>query len=1729
MRQRRHRLIFSLCVAALASTPVTLAQPPPIPSPCPSGKFTNDTINCYSCPSNAYCQDGVLNQCPQYSTSLAESSLITQCACQSNSGLDNGGCMCKTGFVRGLPGFVDQCMPCPVGYWCPEQNTVRACTDNAISLPGSYVAGNCSLCSVGWFKNGARSCRQCTAGYACPNTTFETLCVAGSYAPQLATACVTCTAGSYASLDASTACTPCTSNSISVIAATSETQCVCSDGYYKDGLTRTCRLCPAGSACSGNFIQPCPTGRSTVAGQSACSDCAQGTYQPAVGGSVCVSCPAGASVVVTTVATELNAPIRRSSVKSASVDKLYIMRTFLVTSIGKNLTKWSFYAAINGTCTVTPLLFSSADAGVGLATPATFTVATAGAKRTVTAEGAYTFSFYADPVSKPGYLVSQPLYFGWAFEGAACIAYESPVLATGESAIPVMVFPTPVAQSYTFTDLVYGANERWSVQVTNEFTQTLPSTDAAGTKTVTDCRCPSTTKKLVGYCQPLCADGQYMLQDNSTVCSPCKQGSYCVGSYISLCAPGYSSLTGASACTPCLVPGIASDIALYTCGLKNCTPSNPQPLGVSSWRGLGKINVGVNQFGSLDDYPFTPWAPGSIVVGMELNPASDRPYALLERDVVVTAGRPNAFQFRFRCAGVACVRSFVVQYKESGGLYNEIFSVDSIPSSAWTQTSTAFFTPTSGFATIRIVAQLQLSSSKVWLSGIETVGMGIWQLDGSAIVRLLNTTTVPVAYSTNYTEQSEVSTIRLEDTGLVYNVPATTVYPGRTFPGDVIYVVSVYAYGTGTLVLDVQDVLGAVPVSASMGSYLVSSTSFGQYVFQLSRAPTRVTFRVTGVIILANPSLTLRNQIVGCQSCLANYHCSGQTINACPSNSVSVGGSDKQTDCHCDKGWYGNINFTVGWSPCSQCPPNYFCDGSKAGNHLEFCPNGTKSNLSSWFCNPCQIDEYCAFGHVGACPDHSTSPISSWDVTQCICDDGYYGIAPDCKPCEPGFYCTGGKKISCTANATSTPKSYRPSDCFCDRGYYGVQNALCKVCEEASWCWNGIKNACPINMWSPILSSFQSNCTCTDGSYPSGASCVMCSSGTYKAGKGAVGCVSCPAGTSSMAVGAVNSSTCTQCVNGKYSVTPGQYQCQDCAAGYYQPGMGSTSCIACYAGSYSLGSAAVCTGCSAGSASPVVAAGASSVCQLCDFGWWSPGNVSACTMCGVCSYWKFPATVVFQPQALSVVLTQNAQHFQFAPDSVNGGMFMAMGTSVYHVDLKTGILSQPIAIQFPGRNWWFASLTTSNLGGYLYGVQDRYAFRVDLNMGSWDKNYAAVLPSCIVEDTSRPVAVIWIAQPSGVVGMDPVQETVTLYNFAIAGSNYVCLNPIDSDFMYVTGTFGLRKVSKTTGTYTTLLTGVPYTVCQVTPDGLFVILSQSTGKTVWSYSLFDTTLLKVASNALVSGLYVDGSNIVLGVDAVGVRNISYAEADSRTCSAGKYNLAAGLGSESSCLVCEPGRLCSGGNNYTACIPGTYSPATGLRQQEQCVICPAGYFCPGAEVITVCPLGTFSPATKLVQASDCPLCSENFFCPNTTTQLQCPANTVSFAGSHDLSECTCMPGYRCIIAKVVHAEIVLQMSASQFTPAMQAKYIAAIALSAGVDISKVTIVSVQQVNLPATTGLRRLMSAGIQALEVHTSIYEAPTEGLSDLNGHLNRQGLPSYHEVRIFVHNEVVDSVRLGR
>jgi hypothetical protein len=113
----------------------------------------------------------------------------------------------------------------------------------------------------------------------------------------------------------------------------------------------------------------------------------------------------------------------------------------------------------------------------------------------------------------------------------------------------------------------------------------------------------------------------------------------------------------------------------------------------------------------------------------------------------------------------------------------------------------------------------------------------------------------------------------------------------------------------------------------------------------------------------------------------------------------------------------------------------------------------------------------------------------------------------------------------------------------------------------------------------------------------------------------------------------------------------------------------------------------------------------------------------------------------------------------------------------------------------------------------------------------------------------------------------------------------------------------------------------------------------------------------------------------------------------------------------------------------------------------------------------------------------------------------------------------------MMAMVVHAEIRLLIVRTDFTAEMQARYIAAIAMAAGVSTDKVRIVSISDVTIG--TG-RRLLDFGANAVEVHTSIYDSRREGVADLNAHLLRNGLPAHRGIRISIHKEVISSFKLG-
>ena len=1605
---------------------------------CPDGQYDVESV-CTECPANSYCQGGVLTACPLGATSPAGSSAFSACL-------------------------------------CPASNIL----------------------------NGTYNCRPCETGYACASQTSEVLCVAGQFAPQpTPTECVTCTNNSYSVADASTSCTACPGNATAADGSVSILQCTCINGFYRDAEYQ-CVPCPAGSRCSNNVRTTCLAGTFSHAMASACTNCELGTYQSATGTSGCLTCPAGKEVLQISSGTEFNAPISREHT-SVAANKVYIMRNFFISSQGNNLTTWSFYAS-KASCTVTPAIFRADVNGNNLDGNVWFTLHQLGTTRTTTSVGAHTFDFLdgskysvraAVPTGVP--YVNSYEFFGWIFTGDVCIPYDlgDPVTTF----FFVMPFDYDAqATSYFKEGNVYDQSAYWSVQVTYEWGNTVPATNAVASTSIFDCKCPTGARQLSdGNCQGLCQEGTYMLHETDDSCTTCPQGSYCRSSVRYPCASGYSSLPGAGTCSLCPGPGTHTNIALNLCGLLQCADATPARLGSSDWFGLGNITKAAGGEGLA---PSTGWYPGAEVLGLILNAASDRPVAVLQRGIDVTPGTPIAFQFRYVCTGASCNAAFEVQWSKNATYYETIFSSETVPSTDWVQTSTQYIIPTAARITLRFHVKMVPSSAIVWLATVETVSLGQWTHVNIDKLRLLETTTVLIPHSDIYSEPVESSTIRITDTSLAYAVPTGVIYPGG-YP----YLATVWAKGEGTLSLQTSG--------AMLMQWTVSdANAWTQLNYTTTDISTQFTLTTTGSVIIASPSLTLRSKTIGCQSCLSDYWCASQQIFECPSHAQSAAGSYRQADCYCLPGYYGNVNSQLGWTPCAPCDENYYCTG---GNHIAVCPNGTKAAIGSSACVACEVDQYCALGQVGICPAHSYSPTNSDDITDCTCADGYYGVSPNCQACEPGYYCTGGARIACTAHATSTPKAPAATSCYCDRGYYGIENAACTACEEASWCWTGIKNSCPANMWSPTLSSYAGNCTCEYGyKRASVSSCTPCGTGTFKPTRGEDLCTECPVGYFSQATGATSSATCARCDVGTFAAVPGQYQCEDCAAGYYTSTLGSTTCQTCWPGSYSHAGYAACSLCSAGTMSGVTAATSSAVCTACPVGSWSQGNSSFCNICGACPYWSYPRSIFFYSLTLSTVMANNTVNVHLA--RYGNKVVMSQFRSLMYVDLTTGDV-QPLTIEAPGVGGVYSSIAPSALGNYIYLAQGAYVYRVDMDMLSWDTVYTSSLASCVFEDG----LVIWIVQPDTIRSLDPVSTSVQK-TFAVAGSAYACIHEAHPDYLFTVGSYGLKRVHKVTGEQTLLNSAAAYVQCAFSTDGEFIFVSTSTGRQAWAYSLFDGRMTRILNNAIVTSIFDDNGTVVFAVQNSGVRNVTYISKDSATCSVGKFSLYSGLQLESQCELCPAGSLCPGGANITLCSPGTYSLATGNREQAQCHSCPRGYYCTGGDGIHVCPLGTYSLSQSVTNVGDCPLCTAGYFCPNTTTQVQCPENTHSLPGSSDLGECTCVAGYRCLMVKVVHCEVVLPIAASAFTAEMQAAYIQAIALAAGVDPSSVHIIAVQQVTLG---GGRRLLEHGHVAVEVHTSIYKARSDALNDLNHHLESLGLPSHRGIRISIHKEVVSSIRL--
>ena len=171
----------------------------------------------------------------------------------------------------------------------------------------------------------------------------------------------------------------------------------------------------------------------------------------------------------------------------------------------------------------------------------------------------------------------------------------------------------------------------------------------------------------------------------------------------------------------------------------------------------------------------------------------------------------------------------------------------------------------------------------------------------------------------------------------------------------------------------------------------------------------------------------------------------------CTAHSSSPAGSDDETDCLCDPGYYGSSE-----QGCAKCPTGSYCPGGTAQSAVK----------------------------IIACPANSNSPEKSTKLADCSCNPSYMGTDPtDCKLCPAGSYCPGdGVVITCTANAHSLPGS---TSCSCNDGFVRKNDGTCFRCPADHFCPKGngdyLPTECPENTIAPKGSMYPHDCKCLPG------------------------------------------------------------------------------------------------------------------------------------------------------------------------------------------------------------------------------------------------------------------------------------------------------------------------------------------------------------------------------------------------------------------------------------------------------------------------------------------------------------------------------------------------------------------------------------------------------------------------------------------------------------------------
>jgi hypothetical protein len=275
-----------------------------------------DQITGYVCPAGHFCVTGssIPTKCPPGTMNNA------------TGGISLASCLlCRAGYTCPNPGTVNPTELCAPGYYCPGGDI----TSTLNCTKGNYCAGGNSApvaCSQGTYTSGTglSSCDICPAGSWCGlATSVPQPCAAGFYCLQgsIQANDQSCPSGTYNNRTGASQqsdCLPCPPGYYCT-AATSTPTLKCGPGYYCSGGSSSPQPTDqTGGQCQQGYVcllgasapipditdptqgYPCPKGHRCITGSGIEVACSAGQYQPLIGQTSCLPCPAGYSCNVST-------------------------------------------------------------------------------------------------------------------------------------------------------------------------------------------------------------------------------------------------------------------------------------------------------------------------------------------------------------------------------------------------------------------------------------------------------------------------------------------------------------------------------------------------------------------------------------------------------------------------------------------------------------------------------------------------------------------------------------------------------------------------------------------------------------------------------------------------------------------------------------------------------------------------------------------------------------------------------------------------------------------------------------------------------------------------------------------------------------------------------------------------------------------------------------------------------------------------------------------------------------------------------------------------------------------------------------------------------------------------------------------------------------------------------------------------------------------------------------